>query len=504
MAALSSVKRAGFGRRGAQRAVAVLGVLVVACAATGAADASDAVKRPHPRRAPWMVTVTVQTVPVLAHVRFTFDGAQIVTDSRGRATYTGSHDFEEHSLTLHDAVINTKHRRYRFARWSGQRDPDQAFRTSVEGLPLRADYTVTAAFSARYPVTTSFTDQHGTPVAAGRISSVSVRSDTGSRVDVPPGRTVWLDGLLPVFRKSVLTTRTISYSLQSVMVDGTNTVDAGKQRFTPAGSDQAVFVTQFHDLTISAHDAVLAGAIGSAAKVTMPDGKVRTIPFGRDASATLRGLPRGHYAVDVKAGGLTARQEVLLSKDRAVDVQVIGDEDLVGAAGLLLAIAVGLLFAGRTAARRAAGGTKPGGKTAGKASKRVWKKPWNTSGRKAVETTDDTAQEQLVAKTDQKSRRLLPRWAAVVEADGSPLAQAGEATRAGTPGKAGTEPAPSAKEDALHHARLPEAGDMAEEPPGESSDDPSPNVSSEKAGTSSGDSDSDNAGEPSGEKAVVT
>ena len=358
MAARSTVRRAGAGRRGAQRAAAALGALVVVCAAAGAASASGA-GRSHAHRAPWKVTVTVQTAPALPHVRFSFDGTQIVTDARGRAEYTGSHDFDQHSLTLVDAAIDTGNRRYRFARWSGQRDPDQAFRPSVEGLPLRADYTVTAAFFARYPVTASFTDQRGTPVAAGRISSVTVKSDTGSTVEVPPGRTVWLDGLLPVFRKSVLTTRTISYSLQSVLVDGTNTVDAGKQRFTPAASATTRFVTQFHDLTITAHDAMLSGATGSAAEVTLPDGTVRTVPFGRDGTATLRGLPRGHYAVDVRADGLTARQEVLLSKDREVDVQVIGDQDLVGAAGLLLAVAVGLVFAGRSAARRAASG-KPG------------------------------------------------------------------------------------------------------------------------------------------------
>lgn len=306
------------------------------------------------------MTVTVQTAPALPRVRLTFDGTQIVTDSNGRAEYTGSHDFLQHSITLVDTAIDSNSRRYRFARWAGQRDPEQAFRTTVGGLPLRADYTVTAAFSARFPVTTSFTDQYGTPVDAGRISSVTVKSDTGTLIGVPPGQTVWLDGLLPVYRESLLSTRTISYSLQRVMVDGTNTVDAGKQRFTPAATDKAVFITQFHDLTVTAHDAVLSGATGSAAKVTMPDGTVRTVPFRKDRSATLRGLPRGHYMVDVKADGLTSGQQVWLSNDRAVNVQVIGDQDLAGAAVLLLALAGGLVFAGRFMSRRAAGRTKPG------------------------------------------------------------------------------------------------------------------------------------------------
>jgi len=167
---------------------------------------------------------------------------------------------------------------------------------------------------------------------------------------------VWLDGLLPVYRKSVLTIRSIAYSLQSVVVDGTNTVDAGKQRFTPARDRAVTFVAQFHDLTVSAHDAMFSGAVGSAAKVTMPDGTVRTVRFGPDHTATLRELPRGHYRVDVRAGGMTAGQEVRLSQDRVVDVQVLSRRDLAVVAAFALVIAVGLVLAGRAASRRPARG----------------------------------------------------------------------------------------------------------------------------------------------------
>lgn len=328
--------------------LAVWTVVVAALVAVG----GPAYAAPAAPRAPWPVTVTVRTVPALPGVRFTFDGVRITTDAHGRASYTGAHDFAGHSLALTDTAIDTPHRRYRFARWAGQRDPDQAFRPSVEGLPLRADYTVTAAFSARFPVTTSFTDQRGKPVPAGRITSVTVKSDAGGSRELPPGRTVWLDGLLPVYRKSVLSTRTISYSLQSVVVNGTNTVDAGRQRFTPARAGRVAFTTQFHDLTVTAHDAVLSDPVGSAAEVTLPDGTVRTVPFGRDGTATLSGLPRGHYQVGVRARGMTTGQELLLSRDRAVDIQVIGVRDLAGAGAGLVVVAVGLVLAGRAAGRK--------------------------------------------------------------------------------------------------------------------------------------------------------
>jgi hypothetical protein len=325
------------------------GAVAAVCAAVALGAAAPAHAAP---RGPWPVTVTVQTVPALRDVHLTFDGMRITTDAAGRASYTGMHDFSGHALTLVDTAIDTPHRHYRFARWSGQRDPDQAFRTSVQGLPLRANYTVTAAFTARFPITASVTDQHGKPIAADRVSEVTVRSDAGSSRRIPVGRTVWLDGLLPVYRKSVLTTRTISYSLQSVVVGGTNTVDAGKQRFTPARTGKAVFIAQFHDLTVTAHDAMLSGRSGSAAEVTMPDGTVRTVPFGPDRTATLRGLPRGHYHVDVRAGGVTSGQELRLSKDRAVDIEVLSRWDLAVFVAAALVTAVGLVVAGRAAARR--------------------------------------------------------------------------------------------------------------------------------------------------------
>lgn len=310
--------------------------------------------QPHPHRASWTVTVTVQTVPALPGVRFAFDGVTATTDSYGRASFTQPHNFAQHTLTLVDTSIDTRYRHYRFARWAGQRDPDQAFRSTVVGLPMRADYTVMAAFTARFPVTPSFTDQYGAPVAARDISSVTVKSDTGVSRPIPVGRTVWLDGLLPVFRGSVLTTRPISYRLESVTVDGANTVDAGRQRFTPSVSSRPVFVTQFHDLTVTAHDALFSHRMGTATVVTMPDGTVRTVRFGADGSATLRHLPRGDYLVDVRTNGVTASRRLLLSKDRAVDVQVIGYRDLAIVAAFLLALAGGLAFAGRAAARRTA------------------------------------------------------------------------------------------------------------------------------------------------------
>src|SRR6266704_2763763 len=97
-----------------------------------------------------------------------------------------------------------RHRRYRFVRWAGQRDPNQAFRPAVTGLPMRADYTITAGFAVQCPVTPRFTDQHGSSIDARLISQVTIRSDAGQQASLAPGRTSWLSCLQPSYRDSAI------------------------------------------------------------------------------------------------------------------------------------------------------------------------------------------------------------------------------------------------------------------------------------------------------------
>jgi hypothetical protein len=310
-------------------------------------------QRPHPHRRPWPVTITVRTVPALPNVQFTFDGQPRGTDTTGRVTWTAEHNLAKHTLTLVNTSMASPDRRYRFARWSGQRDPDQAFRPTVSGLPMRANYTVTAAFAVQYPVQARFVDAQGSPVDLTSISTVKVRCDTGAVIDLPTSGTTWLDGSLPKYQRSALVTGHLSYSLQSVVMNGTNVVDAGRQRLDPGASATPTFTLQFHDLTIRARDALLHGAVGSWAELTYPDGTVRSAAFGSDHTAVVRHLPRGTYTVRVKgASGVAFAEQSTLSKDKAVDLMVVSGVDLVTLGAAISALAGGLLVVGRTWARR--------------------------------------------------------------------------------------------------------------------------------------------------------
>ncbi|MER5179143.1 hypothetical protein ABT009_12380 [Streptomyces sp. NPDC002896] len=332
--------------------------LVVTAALVGSgclgATSAPAVAAPGARS----VTVTVRTAPQLAGVRFLFDGHEVRTGADGVARFTGAHDFADHTLSVDDSGLGEAGRKFRFVRWAGQRDPDQAYRTTVAGLPLRADYTVTAAFTARFRITVRCVDQDGRPVPSDRVPYVTVRSDTGRTRRLPVGRPVWLEGLLPVYRKSVLTSRKVGYTLVAADAYGTNAVDAGRQHFSPAADKdgKVVFTTPFHDLTVSAQDAVFGSPAGRAARVTMPDGSVRTVRFGDDRVATIRDLPHGQYVVEVTgAKGLTAAQQIRLSRNQAVELRVVSRTDLGLAGGAVLGVAGGLLVVGRRLRRQRGG-----------------------------------------------------------------------------------------------------------------------------------------------------
>jgi hypothetical protein len=309
--------------------------------------------RAHPHRQPWPITITIQTVPALPNVRFTFDGQPLTTDATGRATRTQEHNLDKHTLTLVDTSMTTPSRRYRFARWSGQRDPNQAFRPTVSGLPMRANYAMTAAFAVQYPVSARFVDNQGHPVDPASISAVTIKCDTGEVIDLPKTGTTWLDESLPTYQQSALVAGHLSYSLQSVVLNGTSAVDAGRQRLDPGATATPTFTLQFHDLTIRAHDALFHGAVGRQAELTYPDGTARSFAFGPDHTATVRHLPRGSYTVRVKGvSGVAFAEQLNLSKDKAVDVTAINPTDLVILGTVLSVLAAGLLLVGRRQGKR--------------------------------------------------------------------------------------------------------------------------------------------------------
>ena len=291
---------------------------------------------------PWPITLTVRTVPAMPGIRFKFDGVPLVTNRQGVTSVTERHNFSPHTLGLEQTAVSASGRRYTFVRWAGQRDPNQAFRPVVHGLPMRADYTVTASFAVACPVSPRLTEQNGTPLPARQVSRITVLSSLGQNATLSPSGTTWLPCAWPVYRDSLLSSHTVQYSVQSVLVGGSNVVHAGVERFSPSQTSAPQVTGYFYSLTITAHDALLGRALGSYALLTMPDRTVRRVELGSQHTATVGDLPLGDYQVQVKAGNasisplivhLSRDQEANLAAVSRADIMIVGCVVATGIAG---------------------------------------------------------------------------------------------------------------------------------------------------------------------------
>jgi hypothetical protein len=321
-----------------------LAALALACAASGLAVAPVAavpVSDQGPATAalqPWPITITISTVPVLPGVRFLFDGIPLSTDQHGVTTFTERHNFSAHTLTLAQSDVSASGRRYTFVRWAGQRDPNQAYRPALQGLPMRANYTVTASFAVACPVTPHLVDQDGAPLPALKVSQINLLNSLGQSKTLAPSGTTWLPCASPVYRGSLLSARPVLYSVQSVLVGGTNVVHAGVERFSPSQTPEPKVTGFFYSLTITGHDALFGSAVGNYALLTMPDKTVRKITLGSAHTATVSGLPLGDYEVRLAAGSASVSpMTVHLSRNETANLPAISRVDigLVGAAAVV-------------------------------------------------------------------------------------------------------------------------------------------------------------------------
>jgi len=294
------------------------------------------------------VTLTIRTEPALANVRLVLDHVPFTTNSAGIGSVTQDHDYANHTLTLATPTLTEAGHRHVFARWVGERDPDQVYNAALTGVSMRASYVITAAFATERAVTASFVDQHGTAIPADQISQAVARSDTGAEVAIKPDVPVWLGETKVTYRNGSLSASKVTYAWQKVVVKGSNIVDAGKQTFTPATQPEVKVVGQFHDLTVAGSDAVFGSAAGTAATLTYPDGTTETSAVSGDQQVRFNHLPRGTYQVKLDAGSaIVANHNVRLSKNVTVSVPVISVADIALVVGAALLVMLGVVLAGR-------------------------------------------------------------------------------------------------------------------------------------------------------------
>lgn len=323
------------------RAHTALAAAVVALGTT--IPVVDAAAAPAP---PQLRTIPLRTVPAVAGIRITVAGRTAVTDRRGRARLlVPTRTTRRVDLTgggLHGLLRAIRHNTPTI---EGVRLPDGG---RAEFDRFHGGDVVTVVLDTFYAFQPFFVGIDGRRIDAREVQSYTLKSRHGVRVTVKGSGPVELQGSRVVSLNDSLVSKQIGWAVERVIVDGSNAVHRGQQRFHPARLE-AAFPIQllFFRAKFTAQDAIFGFHVGSAVRLRYPDGTEREYPFARDGTVTLPALPRGDYSVDVEGPGLTPARPVALSRDQVVDLKVISILDLAVVGFGLAAVLIGLVVARR-------------------------------------------------------------------------------------------------------------------------------------------------------------
>ena len=303
----------------------ILGATVVAAALLASLAAATEARASHQGTPHKLV---VRTIPTFKGVPVKLNKKKKNTGRRGLAILTHSSDKKlKKRLTVADAQP-AEHVRSRFARWYG--DPN---RQNVSKL--------TAALDVDYLVGFNFIDRDGEPIDAAEISRMVLRSSVGNILEFE-GEALqsqhWLHGTRVVSRREGPFAKEILYSVEQVIVNGSNVVNRAQQRFVPEEARDFAITLLYFTATFTATDALFGHTTGSGIRLERPDGVVEEHAFNDGGTLVLAGLPRGEYIVSVIGPGPAFERPVTVTRDQDVELDVLSWLDL-GITALVLAIA---------------------------------------------------------------------------------------------------------------------------------------------------------------------
>ncbi|MBP2323489.1 hypothetical protein JOF56_003874 [Kibdelosporangium banguiense] len=324
------------------RAVGWIGVMALAAIAIVGSPSTVSAARP-----PAQNVLEVVTVPPLPSAKFTLDGKPLVTDDKGVARATVRRSRDKHQLQLLTPHLDIPGGSADFVRWVGRGDAHPGFTPSLPNLVIGRNTRIQAAFQSTRIVRYDFVDQARNPVAPDRITSLTIRSDSGQHLTLEGGRPVRLTAVRPVLEAGSAVGKEVTYYLQSVVIDGTNVVNAGEQRLMPNRTADAKFVVLLRSVRFQVRDWLFGDPLASAIELTYPDGRAERLTAGLDGDAELENLARGDYQVKASGSGYSQAREIALSRSQYVELPVVTYVDVVTLTGAALAMLTVLIVVGR-------------------------------------------------------------------------------------------------------------------------------------------------------------
>jgi hypothetical protein len=265
--------------------------------------------------------VDVQTVPPVPGQQFINRGRTVRADSRGRVRISVATDIRR-DLKVLDTTVSP-------------------------GVQARLDRfypgrnIVAIAFYHR--VSPNFVDLQGNKVDPAEVDLTVVKGIHGKEYSFVKGQPRWLQVSRVVARRNNrLRSKSLRYTVEKVRIKGANVVNVGQQRFRPSETPRFPVQVLLYAARFKTSDAFFGFPLGSAVRLTFPDGRVERHELGKNGELVLRSLPRSDYEVTVDAPGFSFSRPVSLSRNQDVELEILSYLDILLTLFVVAAFVIGL------------------------------------------------------------------------------------------------------------------------------------------------------------------
>jgi hypothetical protein len=265
--------------------------------------------------------VEVQTVPAVPGQRFLHRGRSLKADQFGQVRINAAGDIRNELK-----VVNTPVSR---------------------GVQARLDRFYSdrnvIAIAFYHQVRPNFVDLQGNKVEPGDVDSTVVKGLHGKEYVFTKGEPRWLQVSHVVARRNNrLRSKSLRYTVESVRIKGANVVNAGQQRFRPSETPNFPVQVLLYAARFKTRDAFFGFPLGSAVRLTFPNGRIERHKLAKNGELVLRSLPRSDYEVTVDAPGFSFSRPVSLSRNQEVELEILSYLDIGLSLFVFAAFMVGL------------------------------------------------------------------------------------------------------------------------------------------------------------------
>jgi hypothetical protein len=281
--------------------------------------------------------IEIHTVPPLPDVLFSLDGNVFKSDKDGIVRIDVS-QLGSHRIAVMPPQTSDENVRVEFSRWG-----DNLFVPYREvKVPLAGPLEV--GFNLSYQFKPILNDHAGHAVDPERITAMTIKGSNGLRHTFTNIQPHWLQASNVVLQQNRIAQNKVQYTIESVIVDGSNVVNSNEQVFVLDPTNRLRINSLLASAMFSARDMLFGFPIGAGVHIEYPLGRIEDRAFGPENSVKVESLVSGTYRVNVTgAAGISRITLVDLKDDQDVHLVMISYLDI-GVVVVLFILVAGLLL----------------------------------------------------------------------------------------------------------------------------------------------------------------